>query len=361
MALRSGRVGIHPSQVDPITGMLLNGPTPGSISFEDLSDAQIASPEAGQTLQYNGTGWENVFASISPTTLAELQDVQITDPEDGAYLVYDAENDKWINSVTPPAPVVPEGSTVTPTDDIQTWLACAGITDKTYTTLNEVLADSTTLLALMSSNNAADYLVRSTTWASGITANSAAMTDIGANNYCANTLLDDATWCTAICNSTYFESVLNVKVPTMTGTTTPSGECIYSAEYTGGNNYAWKAFDKSTSSGSFWSSYQGNPAVPGYVGYDFTNQIKLCRCDVTVFSDSNGLQIKDYIIQGSNDNSAWDDFYSGTVDSSTADKTIITTIITDDAGHRYCRVYASTSYFTSVALWEVQFYGRQDI
>ena len=39
---------------------------------------------------------------------------------------------------------VPEGSTVLPTDDIQIWLACAGITDKSYTTLNEVLADSTT-------------------------------------------------------------------------------------------------------------------------------------------------------------------------------------------------------------------------
>ena len=83
----------------------------------------------------------------------------------------------------------PEGSTVLPTDDIQTWLACAGITDKSYTTLAEVLADSTTLLALMSNDNAVDYLVRSTTWASGITADSTAMTDIGANNYCANTLL----------------------------------------------------------------------------------------------------------------------------------------------------------------------------
>lgn len=104
MALKSGRVGIHPSQVDPITGMLLNGPTPGDISFEDLSDAEISSPEVGQTLQYNGTGWENVFASIAPTTLAALQDVDITDPQDGDYLVYDDENDKWVNSGSAPTP-----------------------------------------------------------------------------------------------------------------------------------------------------------------------------------------------------------------------------------------------------------------
>lgn len=107
MALKSGRVGIHPSQVDPITGMLINGPTPGSISFEDLSDAEISDPEAGQTLQYNGTKWENVFASISPVTpatLASLQDVMISDPEDGNYLMYDLTNQKWINSGAAPTP-----------------------------------------------------------------------------------------------------------------------------------------------------------------------------------------------------------------------------------------------------------------
>ena len=107
MALKSGRVGIHPSQVDPITGMLINGPAPGSISFEDLSDAEISDPEAGQTLQYNGTKWENVFASISPVTpatLASLQDVMISDPEDGNYLMYDSTNQKWINSGEAPTP-----------------------------------------------------------------------------------------------------------------------------------------------------------------------------------------------------------------------------------------------------------------
>lgn len=103
MALKSGRVGIHPSQVDPITGMLINTPTPGSMSFEDLSDAQITDPEVGQTLIYNGDGWENEFSSISPT-LSALQDVQITDPEDGDYLTYDSTSEKWINSGSAPGP-----------------------------------------------------------------------------------------------------------------------------------------------------------------------------------------------------------------------------------------------------------------
>ena len=124
-----------------------------------------------------------------------------------------------VTSLNVPVPVtlqtVPEGSTVLPTDDIPTWLACGSLSSTGYTTLSQVLADSTTLLALMSDNNAVDYLVRSTTWATDVCADSTAMTDIGANNYCADTLLDDADWLDAICNSTYIDSVLNVKIPTL--------------------------------------------------------------------------------------------------------------------------------------------------
>ena len=95
----------------------------------------------------------------------------------------------------------PEGSTVTPTDDVGIWLECGERTES-YTTLSEVLADSTCLLALISSENACDYLVRSTTFATAIVADSGAMTLIGLNNYCANSLLADSTWLSAICNST---------------------------------------------------------------------------------------------------------------------------------------------------------------
>ena len=345
MALRSGRVGIHPSQVDPITGMLLNGPTPGSISFEDLSDAQITDPEIGQTLQYNGTGWHNVFASISPTTLAELRDVEITDPEDGEYLTYDSTNEKWVNSGAAPGPVVPDGKTVLPTDDIETWLECAGITDKAYTTLNEVLADSTTLLALMSNNNASDYLVRSTTWASGITANSTAMTDIGANNYCANTLLDDATWCDAICNSTYFESVLNVKVPTMTSNTTPSGECISSTIY--GSYYAYYAFDGNDNTTS--AIYN---QADTYLGYKFTSAVSVKCVEVVLQSGEDARSCK---VQGSNDNSVYSDLNTYTF---TDTKTKYPMVNSDDFLYYRILNTAQVGGATTLGISTIQFYGR---
>jgi hypothetical protein len=55
---------------------------------------------------------------------------------------------------------VPDGKTVTPTDDVSIWLQC-GQRSENYTTLAQVLADSSCLSALMADNNAVDYLVRS--------------------------------------------------------------------------------------------------------------------------------------------------------------------------------------------------------
>lgn len=256
---------------------------------------------------------------------------------------------------------VPEGSTVLPTDDIQTWLACAGITDKAYTTLNEVLADSTTLLALISDNNASNYLVRSTTWASGLTADSTAMTDIGANNYCANTLLADATWRTAICNSTYFESVLNTKVPTMTSLTTPSGEVIYSSEFS--QQPAYQAFDKNNL--TTWSSAANT--YPQHIGYKFDNSVFATRLDFTrrnlsAYSGATA-QIK---IQGSvNGSTDWIDLTEELTQMECYTSNVVDTILfTKNLGsYRAYRIYyisGSNSQLNATTA-ELQFYGRVDV
>lgn len=406
---------------------------------------------------------------------------------------------------------VPNGKTVTPTDDIQKWLNCAGIFDKTsYTTLADVLGDSTTLLALMSDNNAVDYLVRSTTWCgngqalvpvmtsnttpsgvvsasgndsghepykafdgnnstiwqdsssgttstltyqfpsevviskatifcegtssgvyesltsidvsddnvtwntvyntqtainassdkettvtfdvsncqyvrltierssqgryantvqfyapTGITANSTAMTDIGANNYCANTLLSDSTWCDAICNSTYFESVLNVKVPTMTSNTTPSGECIGNAASASQTNYQfYHAFCGDNT--KFWAY---NNAQDGWVGYDFGEPITCFRFRFNPLTSNQSATIT-YKVQGTNDiNGAWYDVTSlQTIQTSSAVKYSgensinAEAILNFDTPYRYFRYKQETSsYGNYTNAGAVQFYGRQDI
>jgi hypothetical protein len=408
---------------------------------------------------------------------------------------------------------LPNGKTVTPTDDIQKWLNCAGIFDKaTYTTLADVLADSTTLLALMSSNNASDYLVRSTSWATasglvptmtsnttpsgvvsasqenassaykaykafdndnstgwyvndevstnqwigydfgtavtvrrvkvrpqyynyarlkniniqysddgsvysgnneflvpnadqdneyiltdtgshrywrmfvsddygstigcaelqfytcpetvGICDNSTAMTDIGANNYCANTLLDDATWCDAICNSTYFESVLNVKVPTMTGNTTPSGTCFASS--VSGNNpnfYPYKAFSTSA------YGCQTTSKILNFCGYIFDTAKVVKKVCVDVLTNNGGVMPQSIDIKGTNDTITVDAY--GTVTSSPTWTTLVTknspsasnTILLSDNNTAYSASCVAFNYSSASAsqFANVQFYGRQDI
>ncbi len=261
---------------------------------------------------------------------------------------------------------IPDGSTVTPTDVIQTWLKCGGIFDKSYTTLNEVLADSTTLLALMSDNNAVDYLVRSTTWASGITADSTAMTDIGANNYCANTLLSDSTWLNAICNSTYFESVLNVKVPTMTSNTTPSG--VVSASSVSSNPYhpAWYAFDntaKTSTTEHGWST-EGTGAIPAWLQYEFVSSVIINRVDVRPYNNTFANS-KNFKIQASNDGFSSDinDLYTGQFSNdATTSKPCITIAFANDTSYKYYRVYIIDTWGTQwIGLSYVQFYGRADV
>lgn len=262
--------------------------------------------------------------------------------------------------------IVPNGSTVTPTDDIATWLACAGL-HQSYTTLNEVLADSAVLSALMASTNAVDYLVRSTTWATDICANELAMAYIGANNYCANTLLANSTWRTAICNSTYFESVLNVKVPTMTSNITPSGVCSQGSR--SWENYpAWKSFDNdnttfsvplndSTSDGEVWVQYQ------------FTSPVCVNKVNFMAFYDTayaNQRQTVTFKVQGSNNGSTWSDLYTANNYQYPNSTDMQTVDFENSTKYQYYRIWYSNSiikttggvYFTYYRT--LQFYGRSD-
>lgn len=255
---------------------------------------------------------------------------------------------------------IPDGSTVTPTDDIQTWLACAAI-DKAYTTLSDVLADHETLYQLMSDDNAVDYLVRSTTWASDITADATAMKYIGRWNYCSDTLLDDSTWCTSIFNSTYFEEVLNTKVPILAA---DSPNVIKSSEY-GGTYMAWKAFDGSAEDGYAWFT-QGN--VPQYIGYVFSSAFKVKGLFLQnrIIAEANVVAIKDFKIQGSNDGFVSDEHdIESFTNPNTSSGATYRTAVTDarsNTDYSTYRIYISTAYDSrGMSIGELQFYGRQDV
>lgn len=418
---------------------------------------------------------------------------------------------------------VPDGSTVLPTDNIQIWLNCADIYDKNYTTLAEVLADSTTLAALIADNNAVDYMVRSKSWATqvtvpkmtsdttpsgvasassiysaqsttkyaylafdgnvdrtnmwntaenqssawlqyefpsavvidsfsmiteytsrglmvkqfeilgsndgfvndshtlytsevfanqtggpaaytktgnltstgaykyyrfnvlstydtsgyiglyelqlygenGITEDATAMTYIGLNNYCANTLLADNDWLNAICNSTYFESVLNAKVPVMTDNTHPSGVAFGSSVNSGNDFYM--AFSENPSSA--WLPASG--ATNNRIGYKFTapNKCKLVTLQVAGSgNDASGSDVT-AIIQGRmTDSDEWNDLKSFTIFKAYPNTQTYSVIIDGNFAEniQYCLfaadvLYRGTSPYTIKQIALLQFYGRIDV
>ena len=266
---------------------------------------------------------------------------------------------------------IPDGSTVTPTDVIQTLLHCAGIKDKNYTTLAQLLADTTTLSAVISSNNAIDYLVRSTTWATDMCADSTAMSYIGLNNYASNTLLADSTWRTAICQSAYKESVLNVKNPTMTSNNTPSGACSASSNGDSGTwgatIYPYYAFDNNAN--TEWIS--GNSDSSPWVQYDFGSLEEIYCMEITIhFRTFANVSTLNFITKGSTDNFASDnhtlDTYHNSEVSSSDNKNITVLRIFDSpASYRYYREQLNIAMLISgssfVRINEIQFYGRADV
>ena len=511
------------------------------ITVSSLPDTDITNIQAGQSLVYDGelSKWVNYSAKIvvtytdsfkgeTITCTKGLTVISKTAPLDSNTLIfYVSSVGTWVVtsgdfsiSVTidnvgdvkyAELLSVPEGATVTPTDDIQTWLACANITDKSYTTLAEVLADRATFETLIADSNACDYMARSTTWTSitvptmtsytvpsgevissgngypnyegwkafgndangrgwldhttspyisvgqyvgyifenpvpieycdivwsyysqantivgkiqgydgsdwidlteavsvtsnssntptkavftknkgtyesyrwvcttvatnnytyglclqfygGIVNNADAMALIGKYDYCSNALLGNSTWASAIANSTYFESVLNVKVPVMTSNTTPSGECISTSEYSG--RYTYYAFSHedtpATSANNYWVS--NATATPVYIGYKSLSAFVVNKIKV-LFGLESGSPFNTsttFILQGSNTGNSndWHDIGSSITNTSTSVETYAVGNSTPYMYHRINitdQTLSGASYKGQVNI--LQFYGR---
>ena len=194
---------------------------------------------------------------------------------------------------------IPNGATVAPTDDVQTWLHCANVWNKSYTTIAEVVADTTTLNTLISDNNASDYLARSTTWTSDVCSNESAMTYIGLNDYCANKLLSNNTWYTAICNSTYSEKIIKALILPMTSNTGSDGS-VANASSIFPTYEPYLAFDNDNS--TMWLSDNG--ANDAYITYEFNKDVNIYSIDlINNFSDKfNGSIYSLYISADDDDN-----------------------------------------------------------
>lgn len=259
---------------------------------------------------------------------------------------------------------IPEGATVTPTDDIQTWLKCANL-DKSYTTLAEVLADRETFETLIADSNACDYMARSTTWASDTTDDADAMALIGKYDYACKKLLANATWQEAIINSDYFENVLDIKVPKMTSATAPSGQCISDSSFNG--QPAYQAFDENQS--TTWSS--NSSATSGtYVGYVFPHKVNIFAFAYTQRTLSAYAGSTHTVkIQGSNTGNSddWHDISeSYTFVAVIASNPATFTYKCDGSiAYQYFRMYVTNIVSVGAALnataADLQFYGRKSV
>ncbi len=311
------------------------------------ADITVTYPTGG-TCSCSKSGTTTLYATGSPYTF--------TVHESGIYTITATANGETYTDTVEVTTsgqteslTIPEGSTVTPTDSVATLLSCAGIHDTSITSVSDLLADTTTLLAVINSNNAIDYLVRSTTFSADITADSTAMSYIGLNNYASNTLLEDETWCEAICNSEYFESVLNVKVPVMTSNTTPSGECFGVAQ---SSNYYYKSFDGSSNGASYVGATHA-------VGYMFPEKKRIYKFHFEAYSNQSTAQTRHYYLDGSDD---------GTTYAQIKDIGNISTVNRFDAyeyninaNNKYFKLYTTGSASYTWAYSKVQFYGREDV
>ena len=187
--------------------------------------------------------------------------------------------------------------------------------------------------------------------AEGLCVDSNAMTLIGGNNYCANTLLADSNWREAICNSPYFESVLNAKVPKMTGNTTPSGEAFSNAVYN--NKQPYLAFDDDSTT---YSTYTG--VVNGYTGYHFTEDVSIYKAIIYPQADMTG---ETFYIQESSDGTNYSNISSALDSLTVASHTILCN--PSNIKKAYCRITNTTRNKTygGYSMYTIQFYGRKDI
>lgn len=189
----------------------------------------------------------------------------------------------------------------------------------------------------------------------GFTDNATAMTYIGANNYASNTLLGNSTWLNAICNSTYFESVLNFKNPVMTSNNTPSGECFGSTASDSGYTF-YRAFDNNSS-----TSYRSNATTSGtYVGYTFTSAKKIVFAKLSCTNLGSSSAQRTLSIDGSNDSANWNSLGSVELTIPATTTTDSNVVLNNNTNYVSYRLYATSS-TGRLVIPELNFYGRVDV
>ena len=177
-------------------------------------------------------------------------------------------------------------------------------------------------------------------------------------NAIAETGFNSDLWVSAICDSTYFESVLCDQVPTMTSDTEPSGEASASSVYNNDNtNYGtWKAFCGYVGG---WNSISNTTA--GWVQYKFDSPINIKKATWSNSTGSDaGKSPRNIQIMGSNDGNSFDQLASYVNTSTERGASFELTIKNTKKYliYRFNVTSINSSYNPMVIVPFLQFYGR---
>lgn len=160
-------------------------------TFSDSGSATLQIPWIGLTTVTSTDGTDTADDTVDVTAYMATYSTQIT--------------------------FIPDGETVTPIDDVSILLKCAGIKDKNYTTMEEVLADNEVMSDITIDENSMKYLARSTGFADDVCANETFMTFLGQSPYVDDTVLNSDLWKQSIKESQYWSLVYTSKTVTVYG------------------------------------------------------------------------------------------------------------------------------------------------
>jgi hypothetical protein len=276
----------------------------------------------------------------------------------------------------------PDGATITPIDDYAIWLRCAELTN-TYGSLANVLADSTAMTTLMSSENAVNYMLRSITNTSGkilyeVVNSETAMEALDASFVALTGAFNTEEWLDAMLGSSTAVGVLDataVKVPTMTSNTTPSGVVSASSLYGVFTEIIeYKVFNGEVGTGTgFWGPSSGSLAVGSWIQYKWASTYHAVYKIVIYPRDIEGNYIgqrlpTQFKLQGSNNGSSWTDIQTFTGITTTQQSTafhdtyyVTNSDATNYMYYRYLCTGAPTdgTSGTYLNILELEFYGKE--
>ena len=146
-------------------------------------------------------------------------------------------------------------------------------------------------------------------------------------------------------------------IPTMTSNTTPSGEAF--ANYVFSGTYApWIAFNGTNSNyADAWTANENPMNYPYWIGYRFEKPVVVKDVMIANRNFTTVNAVKDFILQGSNDNSKWVNIKSFTNTITGQSVEFHCDVSENNTAYLYYRLYITSSHGVELYIAKIQFYG----